>query len=127
MKGASNLREIPNEPSVEIQESNKGLDVLHLRWLWPVCDSLDLNRVHRYAVLGDDESEVIHLSTRELAFLWSEEKLVGAEGLEYSSGDSPMVCKGGGVDEDVIHVTDSLIPVNEGAEEVVHHCLEGGR
>src|ERR1700746_3828046 len=124
MKGASNLQEILNEPSVEIHESNKGLDVLHLCWLWPVCDPLDLNRVHRYAVLGDDESQVIHLSTFELAFLRSEEELVGAEGLEYFSSDSPMVYKGGGVDEDVIHVAYGFVPINKGTEDVVHHGLE---
>ena len=48
------------------------------------------------------------------------------EGLEYLSGDSPMVCKGGRVDEDVIHVANSFIAINEGMEDVIHHCLEGG-
>ena len=48
------------------------------------------------------------------------------EGLEYLSGDSPMVHERGGVNEYVVHITDGFIAVNEGAEDVVHHGLEGG-
>ena len=47
------------------------------------------------------------------------------EGLEYLSGDSPMVCKGGGMDEDVIHVAYGFVLINKGTEDVVHHGLEG--
>src|SRR5258708_30712356 len=86
----------------------------------------DFNRVHHYTVFGDDESKVVHLLTFEFAFLQSEEQLVGMEGLEYLSSDPPMVCKGGGVDEDVIHVTNGFIAIDKGVEDVVHHHLEGG-
>src|SRR5258708_18519393 len=48
------------------------------------------------------------------------------EGLEYLPGDSPMVHERGGVNEYVIHIADSLIAVDEGAEDVIHHGLEGG-
>src|SRR5260370_9977808 len=79
-------------------------------------------------VLGDDKPEVVHLSTFKFAFLWSEKQLIGAEGLEYLLGDPLLVCEGGGVNEDVIHVADSLIAIDEGAEDVIHHCLQvGGR
>src|SRR5258708_8095848 len=78
-------------------------------------------------VLGDDKPEVVHLSTFEFAFLWSEKQLIGVEGLEDFPGDPPMVCEGGGVNEDVIHVADGLIAIDEGGEDVSHHCLEGGR
>src|SRR5260221_243028 len=49
------------------------------------------------------------------------------EGLEYLSSDPPMVCEGGGVDEDVVHVANGFIAIDKGAEDVVHHCLEGGQ
>src|SRR5260221_12150762 len=49
------------------------------------------------------------------------------EGLEYLPGDSLMVHERAGVNEYVIHITDSLIAVDEGAADVVHHGLEGGR
>src|SRR5258708_19034498 len=111
----------------EVHKSYEGLDILHFCQLWTVHDSLDFNRVHCYTVFGDDESKVVHLLTFEFAFLQSEEQLVGTEGLEYLSSDPPMVCEGGRVDEDVIHVANSFIAINKGAEDVVHHCLEGGQ
>src|SRR5260221_7429471 len=109
VKGVGDFGEVPDEPPVEVHEPYEGLDILYFCRLWPVSDPLYLDGVHRYMVLGDDKPEVVHLSTFEFAFLWSEKQLIGAEGLEYLLGDPPMVCEGGGVNEDVIH-----------------HCLEGG-
>src|SRR5258708_2864237 len=126
MEGVSDFGEVLDEPSVEVHKSYEGLDVLYFHQLWPVCDSLDFNGVHRYMVFGDDESKVVHLSMFEFAFLWSEEQLVGMEGLEYLSSDPPMVCEGGRVDEDVIHVANGFIAIDKGAEDVIHHHLEGG-
>jgi len=125
MKGASDFGEVPDEPSVEVHKSYEGLDVLYFHQLWPVHDSLDFNRVHCYMVFGDDEPKVVHLLMFEFAFLQSEEQLVGMEGLEYLSSDPPMVCKGGRVDEDVIHIANGFIAIDRGVEDVVHHCLEG--
>src|SRR5258707_12353709 len=127
MEGAGNFREVLDEPSVEVHKSYEGLDLLHFHRLWPVRDSLDFNRVHHYTVFGDDKSKVVHLLTFEFAFLWLEEQLVGTEGLEYLLSDPPMVCKGSRVDEDVIHVANGFIAINKGAEDVIHHCLEGGQ
>src|SRR5258707_14998094 len=127
MEGASDFGEVPDEPLVEVQKSYEGLDVFYFCQLWPVCDSLDFNRVHCYMVFGDDESEVVRLLTFKFAFLWLEEQLVGMEGLEYLLSDPLMVCEGGRVDEDVVHVADGFIAIDKGVEDVVHHCLEGGQ
>src|SRR5258708_26335316 len=78
-------------------------------------------------IFGDDERKVVHLSKFEFAFLQSEEQLVGTEGLEYLSSDPLMVCEGGRVGEDVIHVANGFIAINKGAEDVVHHHLEGSQ
>src|SRR5258707_13482543 len=126
MEGASDFGKGLDEPSVEVHKSYEGLDVLYFHQLWPVRDSLEFNGVHCYMVFGDDESKVVHLLTFEFAFLQLEEQLVGTEGLEYLSSDPLMVCEGGGVDEDVIHVANGLIVINKGAEDVIHHNLEGG-
>src|SRR5260370_11120943 len=126
MKGVGDFGEVPDEPPVEVHEPYEGLDILYFCRLWPVSDPLDLDGVHRYMVLGDDEPKVVHLSMFEFAFLWLEKQLIGVEGLEYLPGDPPMVCEGGGVNEDVIHVADGLIVIDEGAEDIIHHCLEGG-
>src|SRR5258708_23338470 len=127
MEGVSNFREVLDESLIEVHKSYEGLDVLYFHRLWPVHDSLDFNRVHHYTVFGDDESEVVHLSMFKFAFLQSEEQLVGMGGLEYLSSDPLMVCEGGRVDEYVIHVANAFIVINKGAEDVVHHHLEGGR
>src|SRR5258706_15796437 len=119
MEGVSDFR--------EVHKSYEGLDILYFHQLWPVHDSLDFNGVHHYTVFGDDKSEVVHLSMFKFAFLRSEEQLVGMEGLEYLSSDPPMVCEGGGVDEDVIYVANSFIAIDKGVEDVVHHHLEGGQ
>jgi len=125
VKGASNLGKVLDEPSVEVHKSYEELDILYFHWLWPVHDSLDFNGVHHYMVFGDDEPKVVHLLMFEFAFLWLEEQLVGMEGLEYLSSDPPMVCEGGRVDEDVVHVANGFIAINKGAEDVIHHRLEG--
>src|SRR5258708_2596998 len=127
MEGASDFGEVLDEPLVEVHKSYEGLDIFYFCQLWPVHDSLDFNGVHHYMVFGDDESKVVHLLMFKFAFLQSEEQLVGAEGLEYLSSDPLMVCEGGGVDEDVIHVANGFIAIDKGVEDVVHHCLEGGQ
>src|SRR5258705_11475904 len=71
--GVGNLREVVDESPVEVHKPYEGLDILDLHWLRPVCDSLDFNRVHHYMVLRDNKPKVVHLSTFEIAFLWSEE------------------------------------------------------
>src|SRR5258708_17330136 len=126
MKGVVDFGEVPDEAPVEVHKPYEGLDILYFRQLWPISDPLDLDRVHRYVVLGDDKPKVVHLSTFEFAFLWLEKQLIGMKGLEYLLGDSLMVCEGGRVNEDVIHVADGLIAIDEGVEDVIHHCLEGG-
>src|SRR5258708_27546077 len=70
---AGNLREVADEPLVEVHKPYEGLDILDFCWLWPFCDSLDLNGVHCYMVLRDIKPKVVHLSTFKLAFLQSEE------------------------------------------------------
>src|SRR5258708_22658105 len=126
VKGVGDFRAVPDEPPVEVHKPYEGLDILYFCQLWSVSDPLYLDGVHHYMVLGDDKPKVVHLSMFEFAFLWSEKQLIGAEGLEYLLGDPPMVCKGGRVNEDAIHVPDALIPTNKGAADVIHHCLEGG-
>src|SRR5260221_13042906 len=108
MEGAGNLREVTDESPVEVHKPYEGLDILDLHWLQPVCDSLDLNRVHCYMVLRDNKPKVVHHLMFKLAFLQSEETLVGTEGLEYLPGDSPMVHEREGENEHVAHMENDL-------------------
>src|SRR5258708_39755774 len=50
-EGVGNLGEVADEPLVEVHEPYEGLYILYFRWLRPVCDSLDFNRVHCYMIL----------------------------------------------------------------------------
>src|SRR5258708_40074591 len=99
MEGVGNLREVMDESSVEVHEPYEGLDILDLCWLRPVCGSLDFNRVRCYMVLRDTKAKVVLLSVFTLAFLQSEESLVGMQRLEYLPGDCPMDVKGGWFNE----------------------------
>src|SRR5258705_11438284 len=99
MEGVSDFREVPDEPLVEVHKSYEGLDIFYFCQLWPVHDSLDFNRVHHYMVFGYDESKVVHLSMFKFAFLWSEEQLVGGEGMADLSSDTPIGSVGGRLDE----------------------------
>src|SRR5258708_23385167 len=98
----------------EVHKPYEGLDILYFCQLWPVSDPLDLDEVHRYVVLGDDKPEVVHLSTFEFAFLWSEKQLIGVEGLEYLPGGPPMVWQVGRENKEVCHLYVGLIGVEEG-------------
>src|SRR5258705_12785736 len=71
----------------------------------------------------NDNHEIVHIFPFYILFLWSEKQLIGTKGLEYLLGDSLMVCEGGGVNEDVIHVADGLIAIDEGAEETLSFII----
>ncbi|SRR5258705_11842564 len=116
MEGVSNLREVMDESLVEVHESYKGLDIFYLCWLQPICDSLGLDGVHHYMVFQNDKPKIIHLSMFELTFPQLRNSLY-----------EQRVCERGREDENVVHVTDGFIVINEGVEDVIHHCLEGSR
>src|SRR5260370_5710745 len=59
VKGAGDFREVLDEPPVEVHDPYEGLDILYFCWLWPVSDPLDLDEVHHYMVLGDDNTGVV--------------------------------------------------------------------
>ena len=66
------VREILDEPSVEIYESNKGLDFPFVLRLWPLQNSGHFYWIHLYHSLQDNYSEILYPSTLELALLWLE-------------------------------------------------------
>ena len=45
-EGASDVGVVGNEPTVEVGESKEGANVFHLSWHRPVCDAVELDRVH---------------------------------------------------------------------------------
>jgi len=47
-------REIPDEPSVEVDEAQESLDVCLVFWSRPLSDSRNLDRIHGNFVFRDD-------------------------------------------------------------------------
>jgi hypothetical protein len=63
----------------------------------------------------------------ELTLLWTEEEAVLSEPMEHLPDDFVMTDKVRMRDEDVIKVDHDISRQDEVLEDVVHHCLEGGR
>ena len=70
------MREVLDEPSVEISKTNEGLHLFSVSWLRPLCHSANLDWVHLCFAFQDDEAEVFNLCAFKLALLWSEVKLM---------------------------------------------------
>ena len=71
-EGAHMVREILDEPLVEIHKSDKGLDFPFVARLRPLQNSGHFYQVHLYCSLQDNYSEILYMSTLELALLWLE-------------------------------------------------------
>src|SRR5260221_13706856 len=108
----------------EVHKAKEGLDLLDLHWGQPLCNSVDLHQIHSNMVFQDDQSEVFNLLLLELAFLWLEKQPLPLEGSK-DLVDNPLVFgEGGGVDNDVVHVSYDFTTVNELMKDVIHHHLE---
>ena len=68
-EGACMVREILDEPSVEIYKSNKELDFPFVPRLRPLQNSGHFYQIHLHRSLRDDYSEILYLSTLEFTLL----------------------------------------------------------
>ncbi len=64
-----------DEPSIEICESQESADLMEVLRGAPLGNGFDLPRVHGYAVLGDNQTQIGNLLLVELAVVCSESKL----------------------------------------------------
>jgi len=67
------VREVFNEPPVEVSKAKKRLYFLFAAWDGPFRDSGHFNGVHAYRVVGYDDSKIFHLCPFELTLLRFEE------------------------------------------------------
>ena len=65
--------EIPDKSTVEVNKAYKGLYISSVLQGRLLMDSGNLNRVHCYLVLWDDQSKVLDLPPMELTLLQTEE------------------------------------------------------
>ena len=121
------FREVSDEPSVEVGESEEGLHFLLVCRGGPLSNASDLDQVHRDGIVRDDHPEVLDRGFLEFAFVGMEVELVFLQQLQNTAGDLPVLCKGLHEDEDVVQIDHDHTFRDEVLEDVVHHRLEGGR
>jgi hypothetical protein len=121
------MREALDEPPVEVDEAEEGLDLFLACRCRPIGDSCYLDRVHLYRILGNDQAQVFYFGLLKLTLRRLQEKLVLPENLQDSPSDLPVLLKGLGEDEYVIHIDHDHSFRDEILENLVHHGLEGGR
>ena len=97
-----NVGVVVDEATVEVRETEEGLDVLHLAGCWPIRDGFDLVSRHGESVGGKAESEVFSGSSVEFTFLRFGEEIVFSEALEDFADMFLMGFDILGVDQDVI-------------------------
>ena len=54
MEGAGYMREVGDEPTVEVYEAHKGLNLGDVLWGRPVLDAGDFDGIHFYTTFGED-------------------------------------------------------------------------
>ena len=79
------MREVLDKPTVEVNESEKGLYLSFVRWLWPVYYTSHFH-VHFYMIFRYNQSEVLNSRLLKFAFFRSKEALVFCKSLEYCKG-----------------------------------------
>jgi hypothetical protein len=87
------MREVGDEPAVEIGEAHEGLHLLGCGHQ-PLCDSHDLDRVHLNTVVGDDDAEVLDTHLLKLALVMSQVELVFTHAFHDYPADAAMFFQG---------------------------------
>jgi len=120
------FREVSDEPSVEVGESEEGLHFHLVRRSGPLGNASDLDRAHCNGIVRDDYSEVLDRGFLKFALVRTEVELMLLQQLQNTAGDLPVLFKGLHEDEDVVQIDHNHAFRDEVLEDVIHHCLEGG-
>src|SRR5467141_3076636 len=112
-----------NETTVEVGETEEGLNILDFPRFGPILDNLDLVRGHGEAFGRQHVSEVFAGSDVELAFVCTGKKSVSMELSEYFPNMSFVLGNVVGIDENVVQINDDY-NVNHIREDVVHESLK---
>jgi hypothetical protein len=81
--------------------------------------------VHSHRVVGDDDTEILHLRLLKFTFVWFQEELMPLQEFQDVLRDCPVFFNCLGIDQDVVYVDHHHSFHYELMEDVVHHCLEG--
>ncbi|KIM68185.1 hypothetical protein SCLCIDRAFT_106247, partial [Scleroderma citrinum Foug A] len=77
-----NVGVVMDELTVEVRESEEGLNVLNFPWFRPIGDGLNFLHRHGESVGRETETEVLGGGGMELTFLWLGEEIVLLEASE---------------------------------------------
>ena len=127
MKGSHMMGEVRYESSVEVDESDKGLNFFLIHRSGPFGHACDLDRVHLDVVVRDYHTEVFNPSLLKLTLLILEVELVLAEALHDKSGYLSVFREVFREDQDVVKVYGDDAFSDEIFKYLIHHHLEGGR
>src|SRR5882672_6059578 len=112
-----------NEMTIEVGETEEGLNILDFPRFGPILDNLDLVRGHGEAFGRQHVSEVFAGSDMELTFVCTGKKSVSMESLEYFPNMSFVLGNVVGIDEDVIQIYDDY-DVDHICKDVIHKLLK---
>src|SRR5467141_243848 len=112
-----------NEMTVEVGETEEGLNILDFPRFGPILDNLDLVQGHGEAFGRQHVSEVFTGSDVEFAFVCMGKKSVSAESSEYFPNMSFVLRNVVGIDDDVIQIDDDY-DVNHIHGDVIHKSLK---
>src|SRR5467141_218764 len=112
-----------NEMTVEVGETEEGLNILDFPRFGPILDNLDLIWGHGEAFRRQHVSEVFAGSDVELAFVCMGKKSVSAESSEYFLNMSFVLGNVVGINEDVVQIDDDY-DVNHIREDGIHESLK---
>ena len=126
-QGVGMVGEVFDEPAVKVDKSNKRLNLLLVLWCWPFYYTRNLDQIHLHLAFQHNNSEVLYLPPLKLTFLRFEVHLVFPETFQHSPHDILMLRQHLSEYEDVVKV-DADNPFHyHVSDDVIHHCLEGGR
>src|SRR5882672_9192711 len=112
-----------NKTTIEVGETEEGLNVLDFSGFRPILDYLDFVLGHGEAFRRQHISEVFSGSDVELAFVCMGKKSISTESAKYFSDMSLVFGNVVRVDEDVVQIDDDN-DINHVREDVIHKPLE---
>ena len=115
-----------DELTVEVRESEDGLDVLNFPRFWPIGDGLNFLHRHGESVRRETETKVLSGGGMELTFLWLGEEIVLSEVSEDFADIFLMGLKVLGVYQDVIQIDDNT-DIKEIHEDTIDESLKSCR
>lgn len=108
MEGKTDGGVMGDEASVEVGETEPGLDLFDGFRNWPGCDRLKFLRIHANAVLANDEAKIFDLGPVKFAFFDVSDEVVFVQGLKDVEDVTLVLGKGVGEDEDIVEVDNSV-------------------